>query len=210
MFRRRQTKVPDSPGIYPQEAYLYDPPITPPPASRAGPPNGNMGMQRSATPELPGGENDGLLLNTAVGGVSAAGAGAAAAAARDRDGPGPITRPPARWNGYSPVDNTDIVEVGDNGNPFNDPPPPVLRGNPFADQGEGYRQAIGRGGDDRWPLNPSADSGLGTPPGTASGAAARPSDVGEGPSIQGVGSQQYERHLSPQMREVRRAWGWDR
>jgi hypothetical protein len=226
LSRRKREKVPDSPGIYPQEAYLYDPPITP---ENEGPGGGGAGgaggaafaahnINRSATPEMAAHESSPFL----AGAAAAGGAMAAGAAARGRRGTmSGQNSPRPGFNGYAPVENREITEAGA-GNPFNDPANEYSRGVGASDN------------PNVWPLNPNAPSGLGTPPGTAAGPSGtqsgsqtprsmyRDSDPGgAGPSIAGVGSQRYERRISantgtgnlapgeynPAMREARRAWG---
>ncbi|KIW03928.1 hypothetical protein, variant [Verruconis gallopava] len=223
--RRTRPKTPDSPTIYPQEAYLYDPPITPPPSGPgAAGAEAPRNVPRPPTPEMGMTERSGLLAG--AGAVAAAGA-----AARSRRGTmsgnnSPALRPTGT-NGYTPVETRDITELSAD-NPFMDPP------NAF--QGIGNPQA--------WPLNPNAPSGLGTPPGSAAGprnvtAAAADTDPVESrsqtpgsmyrdnpgrPSIAGVGSPRYERRISsnainsgvtgptgynPAMQEARRAWGME-
>lgn len=206
--RRKKEKVPDSPGIYPQEAYLYDPPVTPPGATALGGPQ-NFDIPRSGTPEMTSNENSGLLA-----GEGAAGALAVGAAARNRRGnETPEQRP--GFSGYAPVDDGDSHPS----DPFNDP-------------SNEYRRSVGAAG--AWPQNPSAPSGLGTPPGSSAGPSGTQTprsyrdippisltpDVA--PQIAGVGSQKYERRISggptgnlapgsynPAMQQARRAWGMD-
>ena len=138
------------------------------------------------------------LLGGAVAGTAV---GAGVAARRNKrvtlTDPGPDPTPiPSRWRGYSPVESTDIAEEG--------------RRNPFADPAEEYRDDVGQlpASENRWPLNPRAESGLGSPPGSSSGPSSYPPVPGSSsPSthVGGVGAGAGSAH----MREVRRAWGWD-
>jgi hypothetical protein len=168
-------------------------------------------MPRAASPEMAGAESVGLL------GASALGARAAGRDSPRRDrgitlaDPGP-TAGPSGWNGYSPVDSTDITDG--------------RRANPFSDA-YGYSDAEAPGPHDSWPLNPAADSGLGSPPGTSAGPSrtvAGPSGTNAGPSGTVAGPSNLPRlstgptHIggvgagvgaSPQMKELRKAWGWE-
>jgi hypothetical protein len=211
--RKRSRRTPDSPGIYPQEAYLYDPPITPPPGVSG--PGGSSGrssdIPRGASPEMTGAESVGLLGAAAVG---AGTTGSASNSPRRSRGialadPGP-TAGPSRWNGYSPVDSTDIVDGH--------------RSDPFSDSQYSYHDdAEAPGPHDSWPLNRELGSTLDPSAGPSgasaanSGTVAGPSGTSPGPSalprlgtgpthVGGVGT---GAGASPHMQEVRRAWGWE-
>ncbi|KAF2436632.1 hypothetical protein EJ08DRAFT_644960 [Tothia fuscella] len=209
--RRKAHPAPDN-QVYPEEAYLYDPPITPPPG--AGAPS-DVEMAHSGSPA----ERDGLLTGAAMGVGGMGAAGAAGAAARDRRNrgvtladPGPMAGP-SRWDGYSPVESRDVTDGARD---------------PFSDPALEYQREIGQApNSNRWPLNPQAESGLGSPPQSSAGPssaagplnfaggpsnyAAGPSDYAAGPSNHAAGpsSSGGAGVVSPQMREVRRAWGWD-
>ncbi|KAE9965269.1 hypothetical protein EG328_009839 [Venturia inaequalis] len=224
--RNRRSKQPASPGIYPEEAYLYDPPMTPPRGPTQGVNGGDIG--RALSPEGPGAERDSIMT------MAAGGIGAAAAAAGG-GGDGYEARPPQQWNGYSPVLSQDMTEWNSTtpiaGPSFTHAGPST--GDPFADPRYDFGSAAAAGAgasaaassNSHWPLNPNADSGLGTPPGspprrpssalntpprTASGqpstrpSTARPStslsrgtpSTVAGPSISGVGSQRYYRRVN--------------
>jgi hypothetical protein len=79
---------------------------------------------------------------------------------------------------------------------------------------------------DQWPLNPRAESGLGTPPGSSAGpSSSRVEVTPPRPSISGVESSRFPKQLStgggsgglmrndsvpsPHMRELRRTWGME-
>jgi hypothetical protein len=205
--------------------------VTPPPVPRGGPGGNGGDFGRALSPERPGAERENLLGGAAL---AVGGVGAAAAVGRGRAES--EARPPQQWNGYSPVESRDVREqFGPIAGPSSS------SADPFSDPR--YELGAAAAGT-RWPLNPNADSGLKTPPGSPAGrpstgrpstgqpSAGRPSTARSqgtgtppGPSISGVGSSRYERTLSssgpgspgggvqvvpsPQMRELRKAWGMD-
>lgn len=174
-----------------------------------------------------------------MGDTAMAAGGIAVAGAAGRGSTGSEARPPQQWNGYSPVESRDMAErdfVSIAGPSNSRAGPSASNNDPFTDSryefGAGAAGAAAAGSG--WPLNPQADSGLGTPPGTASGRPSTGRSQGTGtpptvagPSISGVGSSRYERTLStsnpgspprnttgeiipsPHMRELRKAWGMD-
>jgi outer membrane biosynthesis protein TonB len=213
LSRRKKEKVPDSPGIYPQEAYLYDPPITPPGEGPGGALMATHNIGRSATPEMVATENDGLLPEAAAGAV------AAGAAAQNRRGTmSGQNSPRPGFNGYAPVDTREVTELGG--------------GNPFESRANEYRNSDTSSNRASWPLNPTAPNNLGianaSSTSLAAGVESRSQTPGSmyrnnessGPAIAGVGSQRYERRISTHgsgnllpsggesdaMREARRAW----
>jgi hypothetical protein len=151
-------------------------------------------MPRAASPEMAGAESVGLL---------ATGAADAASSSRPNRGitladPGP-TAGPSNWNGYSPVDSTDITDGH--------------RLNPFSDSAYGYSDAEAPGPHSSWPLAPAEEYGVAGPSGTVAG----PSGINAGPSsptrlatgVTHVGGVGAGVGASPHMQEVRRAWGWE-
>ncbi|TID16463.1 hypothetical protein E6O75_ATG11581 [Venturia nashicola] len=210
--RNKRSKRPESPGVYPEEAYLYDPPMTPPAGPDPGGNGGDIGLAFSSGE--PGADREGLITGAVVPAGGTGGSSGAAATGRA----GAESRPPQQWNGYSPIVSQDMAEFA---NPtarsiFTQAGPSSA--NPFTDPK--YELGVGTTGeaassDSHWPLNPNADSGLATPPGTVS--ASRPSTKPStrrstirlltprssetlptvaGPSISGVGSPKYDRKLS--------------
>jgi hypothetical protein len=101
--------------------------------------------------------------------------------------------------GHRPQYSVDS-DAGDLGNaePYRDVPGGgIVPENPFVDPSDPTdvdRQS-------RWPMNPRGDNGL-TPPGTASSGRRGGSALNAGPGPSGFQG-------SDQMREVRRAWGWE-
>jgi hypothetical protein len=185
--------------------------MTPPPLPGPGGNGGDIG--RALSPERPGAERESLMAGAAV---AAGGIGAVGAAERGRAVSEP--RPPQQWNGYSPVESREMAErfypvAGPSSAAAR---PSTSANDPFTDPRYEVGPVGAAAAGSRWPLNPHADSGLGSPPGTASGrpstrpstgrpSTGRPSTARSqgtgtpptaGPSISGVGSSRYERTLS--------------
>ncbi|QDS67875.1 hypothetical protein FKW77_007967 [Venturia effusa] len=215
--RIRGSKRPESPGVYPEEAYLYDPPITPPRGPGSGGNDGDIG--RALSPARPGEEREGLITGATV----AAGGIGAAAARRGRSGS--EARSSQQRQRYSPIESQEMAErnftVPLAGSSHTQPGPSTNQ-DPFADPRyevgpgtAGAAAAAAASSSSDWPLDPDADAGLGSPPRTAStrpptrqptrlstgrpstsrSRAATPSTIA-GPSISGVGSPKYDRRLS--------------
>jgi hypothetical protein len=196
--------------VYPEEAYLYDPPMSGgngtemalrdarPESIRAQ--SFGRDMSRPATPNT---ETQGLLAGAAAGGAVAAGA-----AARERRGTmsganSPALRPVRGGNGYAAVDDRDITEMG--------------AGTLYHDQHTGYRGSTD-GGPSVWPMNPTAPSGLGTPPASRAGPVANVQAMEATDPIDSRGATPNSMYRdnpgaagtsSNAMREARRAWGME-
>lgn len=196
--------------VYPEEAYLYDPPM-----SGA---NGTERALRDARPEsiraqsfgrelsrpaTPNTETQGLLAGAAAGGAVAAGA-----AARERRGTmsghnSPALRPVRGGTGYAVVNDRDITEMG--------------AGTAFHDQDTGYRSSADAG-PSAWPTNPNAPSGLGTPPASRGGPVANSQPMEALDPIDSRGATPNSMYRdnpgtagtsSNAMRDVRRVWGME-
>jgi hypothetical protein len=205
--KRKSMRI--SSPVYPEEAYLYDPPM-----SSVGGAGGiplqddtrsikaqsfGRPLTRPGTPN--GGETQGLLAGAAAGGALGAGA-----AARSRRGTmsganSPNLKPVMGGNGYAPVDTRDITDLS--------------HSNPFRDEDTAYRGSTDAGpsGGAAWPMNPQAPSGLGTPPQSSAGPSnsAVPAHLDPVESRSQTPGSMYrnEAGYNPAMREARRAWGMD-
>ncbi|KAF2403862.1 hypothetical protein EJ06DRAFT_527459 [Trichodelitschia bisporula] len=192
--RRRPQPRPSSPGVYPQEAFLYDPPVTPPPEPAnipSGPtaytpyaPKAGVGNRRPEMQSLlPTGNgfrpNSGFDFGTGTNGgaypgsapfvpamTSASGA-AAMAARRGRRRSGSVGT-------YAPI--YEEVDLADGGEPFVDDP------------GEG-------------------SSRMGSRRGSMGQNGGRP-NLGLDPPVKPFGYVRPNEEVSPRMRELRRTWGW--
>lgn len=229
--KRKSNRV--SSPVYPEEAYLYDPPMTAaggagaPPMAMAAMGRGaedsetrslhaqSFGRPASRPPTPNHGETAGLLAGAAAGGAVAAGA-----AARSRRGTmsnqgSPMLRPQMGAGGYAQVrgQDDDVNDLG-NMNPFRD--------GEYRDQDEvntayaGPSHA-GPSGTTAWPMNPAAPSGLGTPPTSSAGPApvnTQAAAVSRMDSVESRSQTPGSMYRQPDgssdaMRNARRAWGMD-